>query len=561
MIKYLKIILVTLLVFYQSPLYSKINQFNDFNLRNFSNYFSAVVAIDNQKNIDALKYFDSSLDLLNKHDPYLKKYVYSLISEKKYRKAMHILKSYKNTKNSDFFESHLLLIINNVKKEDFKNNARHLLNLSRYSNQGQFEAIIYDTLKNYSFLFENKRINKDKRLLSNITYITSAFENCYLSNENTKSFFLNLISNNEVDYSRYKFFYINYLVENEKYQEAENIIDQLDYLNSSLLLHQAKKWVKDKKLYKFSDLFSCKNEKDILSEFFFLIASLYSSQNDIDKSNFYLSISSYLNPKFKFNLSLLVENYFENKNYKKSEIVLKNFQNKDEIYYWFKIKKEAQIIYKQSNKEDSFNFINSKFQKIKEPSAKILYDFANISKNFEKYEIAIKYYDKLILKKGLKKDAYADLLYRRGSCYERLGNYSKSDKDLLESLNIKSDEAYVLNYLAYSWLERGYKINEALKMLEEAHQIKSNDPYILDSIGWAYFMTGNFIKAEVFMKRAVEIMPDDPTVNDHYGDILWSLNQKIQARYFWKSVLNLKNLEKKTKNNINYKLINGLKES
>jgi Flp pilus assembly protein TadD len=98
-------------------------------------------------------------------------------------------------------------------------------------------------------------------------------------------------------------------------------------------------------------------------------------------------------------------------------------------------------------------------------------------------------------------------------------------------------------------------------MLEEAQKIKTNDPYILDSIGWAYFMTGNFIKAEVFMKRAVEIMPDDPTVNDHYGDILWSLNQKIQARYFWKSVLNLKNLEKKTKNNINYKLINGLKKS
>ena len=133
---------------------------------------------------------------------------------------------------------------------------------------------------------------------------------------------------------------------------------------------------------------------------------------------------------------------------------------------------------------------------------------------------------------------------------------------MLESLNIKSDEAYVLNYLAYSWLERGAGIFEAFKMLEMEGVSDSNDPYIIDSIGWAYFMTGNFIKAEVFMKRAVEIMPDDPTVNDHYGDILWSLNRKIQARYFWKNVLNLE----ETSNNINiffinYKLINGLKKS
>ena len=111
---------------------------------------------------------------------------------------MHILKSYKNTKNSDFFESHLLLIINNVKKEDFKNNARHLLNLSRYSNRTWRRWFWkHGCLKIIVFYKNNKRINKDKRLLSNITYITSAFENCYLSNENTKSFFLNLISKNK----------------------------------------------------------------------------------------------------------------------------------------------------------------------------------------------------------------------------------------------------------------------------------------------------------------------------------------------------------------------------
>ena len=40
-------------------------------------------------------------------------------------------------------------------------------------------------------------------------------------------------------------------------------------------------------------------------------------------------------------------------------------------------------------------------------------------------------------------------------------------------------------------------------------------------------------------------MPNDPIVNDHYGDILWSLNKKIQAKYYWKSVLGFKDTEKR----------------
>ena len=71
----------------------------------------------------------------------------------------------------------------------------------------------------------------------------------------------------------------------------------------------------------------------------------------------------------------------------------------------------------------------------------------------------------------------------------------KADKDLLESLKINPDDAYVLNYLAYSWLERDYKIDEAIEMLEKAYEIKSDDPYIIDSIGWAYYLIDDYLKS------------------------------------------------------------------
>ena len=97
-----------------------------------------------------------------------------------------------------------------------------------------------------------------------------------------------------------------------------------------------------------------------------------------------------------------------------------------------------------------------------------------------------------------------------------------------------------------------------MEMLKTAYDLKSNDPYIIDSIGWAYFLIDDYVEAEKYLKRAVELMPDDPIVNDHYGDILWKLGQKIQARYFWKSVYKMKDVDEELLKKINSKIIEGL---
>ena len=109
-----------------------------------------------------------------------------------------------------------------------------------------------------------------------------------------------------------------------------------------------------------------------------------------------------------------------------------------------------------------------------------------------------------------------------------------------------------------SALSRDFKINEAITMLETAYKYQNNDPYIIDSIGWAYYLIKDYIKAENFLRRAVELMPNDPIVNDHYGDILWKLDRKIQARYFWSNVLALDNVDEEMLKKIDIKLVDGL---
>ena len=74
-------------------------------------------------------------------------------------------------------------------------------------------------------------------------------------------------------------------------------------------------------------------------------------------------------------------------------------------------------------------------------------------------------------------------------------------------------------------------------------KLKQNDPYIIDSLGWALFKLKRFEESKDYLQLAVRLMPADPIVNDHYGDILWKLNRKIQARYFWLMVLEMEDAE------------------
>ncbi len=540
------------------PVYSKILNNSDFKKKNLSNYFSALVSLENQQIKDSLKFFNSSKSLIHFHEPYLKKYVVSLVNDGKIKKAAFELKSKLNERNLNFFEAYLLLFIDSMKKDNFQESEKYLKIILKFEEMDPYANAISQSLNDYFFIFKNNQKKPLNENLGDLGFINLAFQSCYLGKDETENYFENLLNKTKLDYSRYLFFYTNYLIFEKKYKEAKELTDSVDIINSKLLSLQTKYWLDAKEYQKIQDIFSCKNKNDILSEFFYLIASLYSSESEYKKSNFYLNISNFLNPKFKFNLTLSAENFYANKKYTQSKIIIDKFNKEDGVYYWYKIKKNSQIILKNEGEKQSSNYLNVNFSKIKNPSEKILFDMGNLSKSFKNYEESIDYYNRILLKIKNNTLSYADLLYRRGGAYERLGEYSKSDKDLMKSLKIEPDNAYVLNYLAYSWLERNYKINDAMKMLEIAYEQEPDDAFIIDSIGWAYYLTGNYEKAEELLKKAIKIMPDDPIVNDHYGDILWNLNRKIEAKYYWESVLNFEDTEEEMKSNVYLKILQGL---
>jgi tetratricopeptide (TPR) repeat protein len=186
------------------------------------------------------------------------------------------------------------------------------------------------------------------------------------------------------------------------------------------------------------------------------------------------------------------------------------------------------------------------------------FDLAEFLKSNERFEESISYYSSVI--NNLKENhlLYSEATDGRGVAYERIGEWDKAEKDLLASIKADPNQAYVINYLAYSWIEQGIKIEKSLNMLEKANKLLSNDPFIIDSLGWALFKLERYKDSKSYLQMAVRLMPGDPIVNDHYGDVLWKNGNEIQARYYWNYVLNLEEAEKDLKKTVEKKLIKGL---
>lgn len=127
--------------------------------------------------------------------------------------------------------------------------------------------------------------------------------------------------------------------------------------------------------------------------------------------------------------------------------------------------------------------------------------------------------------------------YTRGITLEREDRWEEAEADFRKALELRPDQPLVLNYLGYSFVEKGENLIEALDMIERAVAERPNDGFIADSLGWALYRMGRFEEAVGPMERAVELTPVDPLINDHLGDVLWMVGRKREAEFQWRRAI------------------------
>lgn len=187
----------------------------------------------------------------------------------------------------------------------------------------------------------------------------------------------------------------------------------------------------------------------------------------------------------------------------------------------------------------------------------MLISMADILQRQEKFADSLEFYDKAISKIRKPRETDWYVYFARGVSYERTGNWPLAEKDMLVALKLSNDQPSVLNYLGYSWIDKGENIEKATEMIQKAVEARPDDGFIVDSLGWVYFLTGDYDKAVETLERAVRLEPDDPTISDHLGDAYWRVGRKVEARYQWKHALNGK-LKPDERKAIEEKILNGI---
>ena len=252
---------------------------------------------------------------------------------------------------------------------------------------------------------------------------------------------------------------------------------------------------------------------------------------------FYLSLSLNLNPKFNESFFITAQLYQIAKNYEKAE----KFYNK--------VRKDHNL-YLESQKNIAINKIHQNNTKKAEEELISLIDghpnnenlfvsLADFYKSTKQYKRAIPYYSIILNNQDLDKDQRWRLLYMRGICYHKINNWTSAEEDLLKSLDINPESSQVLNYLAYSWIEKNVFLNKSLKMLKKAYEKNPESHYILDSLAWAHFKKNNLKIASQLMEEVIIRAPAEAISLDHLGDIYFAMGRRREALYMWRQARDL----------------------
>jgi tetratricopeptide (TPR) repeat protein len=294
------------------------------------------------------------------------------------------------------------------------------------------------------------------------------------------------------------------------------------------------------------------------AESLFNLAGLLRNQKVIETALIFSRLSLYLRPDFPI-LQIQIANILERlQRFKKANQVYAQINPKSQFSWSVQMQLASNLDRLDRTDDAVLNLQKMTAQKPSDPAPLIA--LGDILRSRERHTEAITAYDTALNKIKSPEARHWSLFYARGISLEQSQKWPRAESDFLKALNLNADHPLVLNYLGYSWVDRGQNLERAQEMIVKAVALRPNDGYIADSLGWVYYKVGKYEDAVKELDRAVELLPADPIINDHLGDAFWRVGRIREAQFQWNRVLGL-NPEPELKAQVKTKLKVGLKES
>ncbi|MCK4868341.1 MAG: tetratricopeptide repeat protein [Alphaproteobacteria bacterium] len=276
---------------------------------------------------------------------------------------------------------------------------------------------------------------------------------------------------------------------------------------------------------------------DGMAEGFFDIASILPKERASEIILIYCRLALYLRPDFPLAQLLLADIYEGYGRYEEAAEIHRGIDPSG-AYGWAARLRLADELYDLGDVEGAIELLNQMADERPDRSDALV-RLGNILRYQERFAESVAAYDQAVDRIGEIIGDNWTILYSRGISLEQSDQWERAEKDFLRALELEPDQPFVLNYLGYSWVEKGKNLVEAREMLERAVAQRQDDGYIVDSMGWALYKLGEYEDAVVYLERAVALRPQDPVINDHLGDAYWRVGRQDEARIQWSRVSGL----------------------
>ncbi len=275
-----------------------------------------------------------------------------------------------------------------------------------------------------------------------------------------------------------------------------------------------------------------------MAEALFNLASLLSQEGAGDVALAHVHLALRLRPDFEIARVLLGE-ILQGQGRGAEAIAAYRAVSSESVFSWMVRLRVAEELERLEKIDDAVAELES-LAETRPERAEALIRLGNLLRNKERFDEAVSAYDRAVGRVGEPARRYWSLYYFRGIALERTANWERAERDFLLALDLEPEQPFVMNYLAYSWVEKKLNLDKAKGMLARAVELRPDDGFIVDSLGWVYYRLGDYDLGVKYLERAVELRPQDPVINDHLGDAYWQVGRKQEARFQWRRALSLK---------------------